>query len=402
VTSSPSSRGWSIARDRRSNLSGLRINRAHGMTTTQSIFWDEKQPRKASITRPLLRWFTRQARDLPWRRTKDPYAIWISEIMLQQTQVATAQPYYERFLHRFPTVQKLARARLDTVLKLWEGLGYYSRARHLHQAAKTIVARHGGHVPRDMDALLALPGIGAYTAGAIASIAFGHREPVLDGNVMRVFCRLFRIRENPRQSAIQKELWLLARRLLPAKRAGDFNEALMELGAELCQPQDPRCGACPLSRICRARRHGEQRRLPLRAKKKAIPRHVIVVGIIYRRGRILIDKRKPEGLLGGLWEFPGGKQESGENLERALQREVREEIGIRIRVTRPVVTLDHAYSHFRIRLHAFECAYVSGTPRCLGCDDLKWVWPSDLNRYAFPAANGKIIEALRERDREER
>ena len=317
--------------------------------------------------------------------------------MLQQTQVATVQPYYERFLRRFPTVEKLARARLDSVLKLWEGLGYYSRARHLHQAAKLIVTQHGGHVPRDKNELLGLPGIGAYTAGAIASIAFGQREPVVDGNVTRVLCRLFRLRENPKQAAVHREIWLLAQRLLPASRVGDFNEALMELGAEVCLPRTPRCDECPLAGTCQARRHGEEATLPVRTPRKRIPRHVIAVGVIYRNGRILIDRRKPEGLLGGLWEFPGGKKEPSETLEQALHREVREELGIRIRIQRSLIALDHAYSHFRIRLHAFECAYLSGTPQCLGCDAFKWVRPRDLRRYAFPAANGKIIEVLRKR-----
>jgi A/G-specific adenine glycosylase len=353
-------------------------------------------PSRITITRPLLRWFDRVARDLPWRRTRDPYAIWVSEIMLQQTQAATVEPYYERFLRRFPTIQRLAQARLDTVLKLWEGLGYYSRARSAHKAAREIVARHDGRLPRTKDDLLRLPGIGAYTAGAIASIAFGLREPVLDGNVTRVFCRVFRIRANPKQAAVQKELWRIAEGLLPVKRVGDFNQALMELGSEVCLPRTPHCGECPLSKVCQARLRGEANLLPVRGPKKAIPSYTIAVGVIYDRcGRILIDKRKPHGLLGGLWEFPGGKKERAESLEAALRREVREELGIRIRVKRPLVVVDHAYSHFRVRLHAFECVHVSGAPQCAACDEVKWVWPQSLGRYAFPAANHKIIQALR-------
>jgi len=360
-------------------------------------FWTKGQPAKTAITRPLLRWFGEQARDLPWRQTDDPYAIWISEIMLQQTQVATVRPYYERFLRRFPTVEKLARARLDSILKLWEGLGYYSRARNMHKAAKIVVTQYGGQLPRDKNDLLGLPGIGAYTAGAITSIAFGQREPVVDGNVTRVLCRLFRIRENPKEATVHKEIWFLAQRLLPASRVGDFNEALMELGSEVCVPRRPRCNRCPLMQTCQARLHGEEGTLPVRTPRKQIPRHTVAVGVIYRDGRILIDKRKATGLLGGLWEFPGGKQEPGETLEQALRREVREELGIRIRIQRPLIALNHAYTHFRIRLHAFECAYLSGTPRCLGCDGFKWVRPRDLRRYAFPAANNRIIDALRNR-----
>ncbi|MHC4520399.1 MAG: A/G-specific adenine glycosylase [Planctomycetota bacterium] len=351
---------------------------------------------KAAVTRPLRAWFRKRARDLPWRRTDDPYAIWISEIMLQQTQVATVLPYYERFLLRFPTVEKLARARLDTVLKLWEGLGYYGRARNMHRAAKDVIKRFDGRLPGTKDELLALPGIGAYTAGAIASIAFGQREPVVDGNVTRVLCRLFRIREDPKQAAIHKEIWSVAGRLLPKSRPGDFNQALMELGSEVCLPRRPLCDVCPLEGACQARLHGEETSLPIRRAKKPIPHYTVAVGVIYRNGLVLIDKRKPEGLLGGLWEFPGGKKETGESLEDALRREVREELSIRIWVKRQLATVDHAYSHFRIRLHAFECAYVSGEVRCLHCTDFKWVRPADLRRYAFPSANSKIIRVLRE------
>jgi A/G-specific adenine glycosylase len=265
----------------------------------------------------------------------------------------------------------------------------------MHRAAREIVGRFEGRLPDTKEQLITLPGIGAYTAGAIASIAFGRREPVVDGNVIRVLCRLFRIQDDPKKSAVQKELWTLAEGLLPASRVGDFNQALMELGSEICLPRNPHCEACPLNRQCQARLHGEEAELPVRSPKKEIPRYTVVVGVIRKQGRILIDKRKPEGLLGGLWEFPGGKQEHGETLEAALLREIREELGIRIRIERPLATVDHAYSHFRIRLHAFECVYVSGTPRCGSCTEIKWVRPADLSRYAFPAANTKIIQALR-------
>ncbi len=343
---------------------------------------------------PLLRWFRRTARDLPWRRTKDPYAIWVSEIMLQQTQVETVTPYYERFLLRFPTVESLASADIDTILKLWEGLGYYSRARSLHRAAGQVVREFGGHLPETREALLTLPGIGPYTAGAIASIAFDQREPLVDGNVTRVLCRLFLIRRNPRQPAVQKKLWQIARSLLPTSHVGHFNQALMELGSQVCVPRGPRCDVCPVRRVCRARIHDLQDQVPVRARRKKIPSYLVAVGVVFRKGRILIDKRKPEGLLGGFWEFPGGKKEPRETLEQALFREVREELGIEIQVNERLATVDHAYSHFRVQLHAFTCTYVSGTPRCRTCTDVKWVYPRSLNRYAFPAANRKIIHLL--------
>jgi A/G-specific adenine glycosylase len=354
----------------------------------------KRQERYPFIQSVLPGWFAENARDLPWRRTKDPYAIWVSEILLQQTRVQAVVPYYERFLERFPTVEKLAHARLDTLLKLWEGLGYYSRARNLHQAAKEIVTRFGGHLPSSRDELLTLPGIGRYTAGAIASIAFGRREPLVDGNVARVLCRIFRIKGSPKDIAVQERIWSIAGELLPKHDAGPFNQALMELGSEVCRPRLPRCDECPVNRACEARLHHEQDSFPTRVAKKPLPRHVVVVGVIYREGRILIDKRKPEGLLGGLWEFPGGKKRRRESLEAALRREVREELAITIRVGRLIAVVDHAYSHFRVRLHAFECTHVSGEPRCITCAACKWVRPGDLGRYAFPAANHKIIQVL--------
>ncbi|MCU0917133.1 MAG: A/G-specific adenine glycosylase [Planctomycetes bacterium] len=357
----------------------------------------KRQERHAFIQNTLRDWFAANARDLPWRRTNDPYAVWISEIMLQQTRVEAVAPYYERFLARFPTVASLARARLDTVLKLWEGLGYYARARSLQRAAQEIVSRWGGRLPSSREELLTLPGIGRYTAGAIASIAFDRREPLVDGNVARVLCRIFRLHGSPKDTAIRERLWSIAQELVPAQRPGQFNQALMELGAEVCLPRGPRCHVCPVERVCEARLHHEQDLLPTRVPKKRLPHYVVAVGVIYHRGRILIDKRQPEGLLGGLWEFPGGKKQRGESLPAAVRREVREELAITVRVGRPLAVVDHAYSHFHVRLHAFECTYVSGTPRCIACADFKWVRPGDLGRYAFPAANKKIIAVLRSR-----
>ncbi len=381
----------------------------------------KKRNRHNRIQEALLRWYAATARDLPWRRTRDPYAIWLAEIMLQQTRVPTVIPYYERFLTRFPTVRHLARARLDTVLKMWEGLGYYSRARNLHRAAKEIVARFEGQVPRTRDELLTLPGVGCYTAGAIASIAFGAREPVVDGNVARVLCRVFRIHGHPKDAAIHRRIWSLAEDLLPEKPpprgigilpmphgleahatlhtssdnpVGQFNQALMELGSEICTPRHPRCDECPLHHLCEANRHHEQDMLPTRIRRKPLPRHVVAVGVIFHHGRILIDKRPPQGLLGGLWEFPGGKVRPGESLAAALRREVKEELDIEIEAGREIAVVDHTYTHFHVEIHAFECRWVTGEPQCLACAAFKWVRPRELQRYAFPAANKKIIGIL--------
>jgi len=352
-----------------------------------------------TMRRRLLTWFEQNARDLPWRRTRDPYAIWISEVMLQQTQVETVKPYYRDFIRRFPTTRHLARARLDTVLKLWEGLGYYRRAHHLHQAARIIVRDLHGVLPRTRQGLMALPGVGRYTAGAIASIAWDQAEPVVDGNVTRVLCRVFVVQDDPRQRSTRERLWSIATDLIGAGRAGDLNQALMELGATLCLPRRPRCPECPLRALCKARGRGLQEELPMHARRRPLPCHTVAIGVIFKGGEVLIDKRRPDGLLGGLWEFPGGKRQGRESLEATLRREIREELGIRIKVRHPLMRVHHAYTHFRVRLHVFECDYVGGRPRCRACTAFRWVRPGQLRRYAFPVANQKIIAAIESQDR---
>jgi len=352
----------------------------------------ESQP----VQQRLAAWFKAGHRKLPWRATRDPYAIWVSEVMLQQTQVATAAPYFQRFMARFPTVQALADAPVGHVLKAWEGLGYYSRARDLHRGAGIIAGRYGGELPRSAQGLRKLPGIGRYTAGAIASIAFGRPEPAVDGNVRRVLCRVFAIDKDPSRKATQDQLWALAGRLVPRKNPGLFNQAVMELGATVCLPRRPRCTICPLETHCRARRAKRQEQLPRRKKRRPLPHHDIAVGVIWRRGRILIDLRPFKGLLGGLWEFPGGKVAPRETLKEALVREVREELGITIEVVGPLAKVRGAFSHFRITLHAFQCRFVSGRPEALGCAAWKWVRPDELDQYPFPKANQKIIALIRE------
>jgi len=350
---------------------------------------------RRTIRRALLKWYGRRRRNLPWRRSSDPYRVWVSEIMLQQTQVETVKPYFRRFLRRFPSVRALARAPSDAVMKAWEGLRYYARARNLHRAAKIISSDFGGRLPESPEELVKLPGIGRSTAGAISSIAFRRDAPVLDGNVARVLCRVFRIRRNPRESRTQRNLWDIAQELLPPGDAGDFNQALMDLGATVCVPRNPRCAICPLAALCLAKAHGEQDKLPVKTKRKPSPHYDVAVGVIRRGKRLLIDRRKPEGLLGGLWEFPGGKRKEDESLERCLMREIREELGIRVKVVRPLMSVPHAYTHFRITLHVYECRYVSGVPRALGCAEWRWVRPEELDRYAFPSANRKVIAVLR-------
>jgi A/G-specific adenine glycosylase len=335
--------------------------------------------RRVPFSTSLLRWFRREARDHPWRRTRDPYAVWISEVMLQQTQVATVIPYFERWMRRFPNVRKLASSPLDDVLKAWEGLGYYARARNLHKAAKAIAATG---FPTTREAWESLPGIGAYTSAAIASIVHGERAPVRDGNVNRVLSRLLKTDDSARIGAFLE-------RTIPASAPGDFNQALMELGQRVCVPRSPRCPACPVARYCAARKAGVEHRYPRKAVRKPGPTFQVGIGLCFKGPRLLVAKRAPDGLLGGLWEFPGGKRERGEKFERTVAREFREEVGLDIEVGERLVTVPHRYSHFGVVLHAYLCRWKRGVAK-VG----KWILPKDLRRLAFPAANKQIIQAL--------
>lgn len=342
----------------------------------------------------LKRWFTEAHRDLPWRRKRTPYGTWISEVMLQQTQVSRVVPYFERFMCALPGVAALAAAPLDQVLKLWEGLGYYARARHLVAAGKAMMARHGGEVPEDLKALLALPGFGPYTSRAVLSLAFDRPVALLDGNVRRVLARMAAI-ERPLGPDADRELMVLAETLLPVEGPGQHNEALMELGALVCRQRRPSCSVCPWEPWCLARARGLEERLPRRRPRRARPHFQVTAALIRdAKGRFLITRRPTEGLLGGLWEFPGGKQEEGEELEACIAREIREELGVDIVVEGPFVTIGHAYTHFSIHLHTYWARIRAGTPHPLGCTAFAWVLPERLRNYAISGADQKIILAL--------
>ncbi len=346
-------------------------------------------PRPTTLRRRLLAWYDANRRDLPWRGSRDPYRIWVAETMLIQTQVETVIPYYERFLRRFPDVNALAEAELDPVLKAWEGLGYYARARNLHRAARIVVDQHAGQLPSDEESLRALPGIGPYSAAALLSIAFDQPSLAVDGNLRRVLSRVYDERR-PTPARLRE----LGTPWLDRDRPGDLNQALMDLGSTLCTPRSPRCPSCPLASVCLARARGTVEARPGRRPARRRPHHDIAVGVIWRGDEILIAKRQPEGLLGGLWEFPGGKPEPGESLEAAVVREVKEELGVEVAAGSKIASVDHAYSHFEITLHAFHCRYRSGTPRALGCQEYAWVKPGELDRYAFPAANRRVLARL--------
>ena len=345
----------------------------------------------------LLAWFQQHARSMPWRDEPTPYRVWVSEVMLQQTQVATVMPYFQRFMARFPTVEALAEASLDEVLKLWEGLGYYRRARYLHQAARLIVEQYGGELPQDEAALLALPGIGPYTAGAIRSIAFGIPAPILDGNVQRVLARLDDVDTPIEQAATRRRLWQRAEELVDPQQPGRFNQAMMELGSLVCRPTQPACEDCPVRAWCEAYAHGTQAQRPVRLPRRRIPHYQVAAGIIWHRTdpeRFLLAQRPAQGMLGGMWEFPGGKQESGETLSETLARELEEELGIEVEVGEKLTEVAHAFSHFRITLHAFHAYHVAGEPQCIGVDDWRWVTREEARAFPMAKTDQTILKAL--------
>lgn len=348
-----------------------------------------------NLSRRLLAWYAGHKRDLPWRRTRDPYHIWVAEIMLQQTRVDTAIPYYENFLSRFPTVEALATSPLDEVLKAWENLGYYARARNLHRASQEMVRRFAGRVPETYEELRGLPGIGDYTAGAILSTAFGQPLPAVDGNARRVLIRLFAIEEPLNQARTQARLRELAQGLMPAKQASAFNQALMELGAVLCTPKRPDCEPCPVRSDCLALKAGLAAALPARRSRGPLPCHQETAAVIEdRRGRRLVARRFENGLLGGLWKLPGGRLEPGEDPISGLKRAVKAEIGVDLIVGDPLAEVRHAYTHFRIVLFAWTARVSAGRPKAKACADWRWAAAGDLDAMAFARADRKVLAAL--------
>lgn len=366
-------------------------------TVLTSVSPNDRLPSFAveSLRQALLSWYHQFGRDLPWRRSRDPYAIWVSEIMLQQTQVKTVIPYYDRWLAQFPTLQELAIADQQQVLKAWEGLGYYARARNLHRAAQEIVAQHNGIFPKDLDTVLSLPGIGRTTAGGILSAAFNQPQPILDGNVKRVLTRLMALPVPPPRAIAT--LWQWSETLLDPEQPRDFNQALMDLGATLCTRHNPDCARCPWKEHCQAYNLGMQTELPMSETRTPIPHKLIGVAVIWNdQGQILIDRRRQEGLLGGLWEFPGGKVEPGETVAECIVREIQEELGIEVAVGDRLITVDHTYTHFRVTLEVHHCRHLQGQPQPIECDEVRWVTLAEIEQYPFPKANVQIIQALKQ------
>jgi A/G-specific adenine glycosylase len=341
---------------------------------------------KEEFAQLLLTWYKDNARSLPWRGLSDPYAIWVSEIMLLQTRVETVIPYFLKWMRCFPDIRSLSQADENEVLKQWEGLGYYSRARSMLKTARIVVEKFDGKIPGDSEKLQHLPGIGPYAAAAIASIAFGQNEAVLDGNVKRVLARVINYTKPVNSTTAENELRATAQSLLPPGQAGDFNQALMDLGATICTPRSPKCTVCPLRTVCSALKLNLVDKLPLKAPKPPIPSLEVTAAILRQDDQVLIARRPPNGLLGGLWEFPGGKVEKGEDHSRALTREIEEELGSRITVNKLFGVYKHAYTHFKVTLFAYFCTLNGARPQPLQASDIRWVNLAELDRFPM----GKI------------
>ena len=358
-------------------------------------------PEQAWFRRRLQAWFHLHQRPLPWRKNRDPYRIWISEIMLQQTQVATVIPYFQRFLKFFPTIRALALASEHDVLRLWEGLGYYRRARDLRRAARQLVADHDGQFPRDPEVLAALPGFGRYTVGAVLSQAFDCRLPIVETNSMRVLCRWFGLKGEPRSGLNRRKVWRLAEGLLPSRRVGEFNQALMELGALVCSPLAPRCRDCPLAKHCRARRLGLQERIPPRPATVAIQEIEEFAMVVYRGKKVLLVQRPADGRWANMWEFPHAPLAQGESATAAGKRMLVERTGIRVTPGKEILTLRHGITRYRITMVCLAARYKSGRFSSHVYQQGKWVTLEELVNYPVSAPQRRLARALTKDERKQ-
>ena len=351
-----------------------------------------KNIKTADISSCLLHWYDDCNIKLPWRNSNDPYKVYLSEVMLQQTQVKTVLPYYKKWVKKYPTIQSVANATQEQILKQWEGLGYYSRARNFHKACQIIDLNYNGNIPNVPREFSKLPGVGPYISAAVMSISFHHTIPTIDTNAIRVAARLKMIAPaTPTNSQIVKTY---LENKIPVKRPGDFNQAIMDLGREICKSNQPKCKLCPVSSFCAALVNNCVDKYPIKIKPNTKPHYKIAVGIIWNRGKILISKRRERGLLGGLWEFPGGKIEEGESAEMCIVREIQEELGVNVQPTAFLKQIKHAYSHFSITMDAYNCDFLSGQPRAIGCDDWRWIVPNQIKTLPFPKANHKLFDTI--------
>jgi len=342
----------------------------------------------------LLQWYDENARELPWRSDPKPYKVWLSEIMLQQTRVETVLPYFERFLERFPDIGSLASASQEEVLRLWEGLGYYSRARNLHKAAQVVMSDLSGQLPASAASLEKLPGIGKYCAAAIASIAYGEPAAAVDGNIKRIYARLLNLQEALGSSGFEQKVQSYAQEVLPKNRPGDFTQALMDLGSLLCLPKQPQCQVCPISASCLAYQHNTQNSLPFRVKKAPLPHYTVCAAVIIKAGQVLLKQREQQGMLGGLWEYPGGKIEnSDQDLTDCLRRELEQKTGLKIAVGEKIGLFPHSYTHFKISLHSFYCDTNKALPAVLP-RNFTWVPLEDLKDHPMGKVARQITDLI--------
>jgi len=345
------------------------------------------------IAKSILNWYDNNFIDYPWRKNKNPYSIWLSEVMLQQTQVKTAIPYFISWLNSFPNIDSVANSNIDYILKKWEGLGYYNRAHNFYLACKLSQKKYNSSVPNIFNEFITFPGVGEYIAGAVLSIAYNKQIVAIDVNIKRVFSRLEEIQIINNQD--KKNIHQKILNQISKNRPGDFNQALMDIGRTICKSNKPNCKICPLQSFCKSYLNNSTASFPLKISKIKKPHYKIAVGVIKKNNQILISKRKLNGLLGGLWEFPGGKILSGETPEECIKREVKEELGISIIPKQFIKEITHQYSHFSINLVAYFCKYNSGTPQTIECQDWKWISINQFDQFAFPKANHKLFNSIK-------
>jgi A/G-specific adenine glycosylase len=352
---------------------------------------------KSAVRRKLLKWFDENQRDLPWRKKKTPYRIWVSEIMLQQTQVATVIDYFNRFIKKFPTVKKLAAADQADVLKMWEGLGYYRRARQMHAAAQVVVEEHGGRFPTDFESVLALPGIGRYTAGAILSISEDQQLPILEGNTIRLFARLMTMKSDPRTAANQKALWEFSENLIPRKRCGDFNQSLMELGSEICHPKKPKCLLCPIRDLCPTAIKGLQAEIPAPSRKMKYEEINEAVVVVRRGNKFLVRQCGPGERWEGLWDFPRYAISRDEitkgKTPLVLAEQLKTQMGLTVELESLSRTIKHAVTRFRITLDCFCATSVSGRMK-KSAGETKWMTAKEIEETPMSVTGRKVAKTL--------
>lgn len=353
---------------------------------------------QTEFSRRILQWYSAHHRKLPWRKTHDPYKIWISEIMLQQTTVPAVIPYYKQWMTQFPDMQTLSASSFQKVLKAWQGLGYYQRAKNLHKASRIFMDEYKGKIPKEYKKLIKLPGFGPYTTAAVLSIAYNKPFPVIDANVRRVWMRIMGLTKesNPK---VDKDILRFMKPYLSTEKMGIFNQAVMELGSLVCRSKNPLCLLCPVQEYCKAYVMGEQEIIP-RPQKRSYHKVEAVIGVMENQGKYLIQKRPPTGLLSDLWEFPGGKRHNNETLKQALHREIKEELGVEIDRIQYLTQVKHAYTQFQVRLYAFLC--LPKTNPSFSKDGYRWVTLKGMKKYPFPSGSAKIIQFLEKREKERR